>query len=121
MNPDEMPTKYRFWYEMRDRFGGWSHAWYIMTAYGTVELRITEYKAESKISTTAGLEFHYRKSNHEDRAPDHDKCHALGGQPCWHTGTTLYAEENYLPLWPCEPKMMFQMLMGEVKRLEEYK
>ena len=29
--------------------------------------------------------------------PSHDECHILKS-PCWHDGTSLYAEEHYVPL-----------------------
>ncbi len=46
---------------------------------------------------SAGLETHSRTPLYADEAPSHDYCWLLKC-PCWHDGTTMYAEETYLPM-----------------------
>jgi len=31
------------------------------------------------------------------KEPSHKECHVLGDKPCWHDGTSLWAEEHWIP------------------------
>jgi hypothetical protein len=47
----------------------------------------------------AGIEQHSRTPLcEENKPPDHQRCWLTEG-PCWHDGSSLYAEEVYMPLW----------------------
>ncbi len=76
-----------------------------------------------------GIESHYtrwsRPEYFEAKDPTNDPCDVLGGgQPCWHDGSSLYAEENLIPLWravyniphegsPAGIQEMFRHLVGD--------
>lgn len=47
-----------------------------------------------------GLEIHYRKPTgyRQNEPPDNEDCWLLGG-PCWHDGSSLAAEEIWIPKW----------------------
>ncbi len=85
---------------------------------GAIDFRVTSYTPE--IPTAAGLEIHRRSPSEyqKDYAPSFDECHILKC-PCWHDGTTLYAEDHLLPLWrECvdSPSDMFKILLKEMER-----
>lgn len=46
-----------------------------------------------------GIEVHYRESHeHAEGPPDNEDCWLLKG-PCWHDGSSLWAEEYWIPMW----------------------
>lgn len=72
----------------------WEHHWYVDFAKGTVDFWICERQDKEMPngkSFFGGCEIHSRHPL-EDQPPDHSNCHALQGQPCWHDGSSLYAE-----------------------------
>lgn len=99
-------TKFKNKYEMASRFGDYySHIYSVVGAVGAVHLRITEGSPDKHGRRThyAGVEFHSRTppdGSHD--APSQDRCWLLEG-PCWHDGSSLWAEEHFLPLWLHDP------------------
>lgn len=102
---NDLPRKYRYRYRM-ELFGGhWHHSYELIGRWGGLALNITDFGDENiKIlgqRYSAGLECHYRQPPNymSDAPPSHDKCSVLGGCPCWHDGTSLYAQEHFVPLF----------------------
>lgn len=69
-----------------------------------------------------GIEQHSRKPMYDwDRAPSNDKCWLLDG-PCWHDGSSLQAEEFWIPLYNATAsrggsfEAIFLALEGEYRR-----
>lgn len=78
----------------------WEHRWEIVGARAGAHLSIRPYKSGDKIEHSAGLEMHYRNppAYMGDCAPSHNRCFLLEG-PCWHDGTSMYAQERFVPLF----------------------
>ena len=79
---------------------------------------------------SCGLEFHHTRACvgtliSSDEAPHHTRCW-LTGEPCWHDGTSTYANES---VWPVvqgylergEHEEIFRFLEGEYRRHFEWK
>ena len=91
-----LPTQYRC--SVKRSFTAWGSvttSFDIIGDVGALSLNINEYDPGKEPS--AGLETHSRYSL--GCAPSHDQCHVLGGAPCWHDGTSLYASEHWLPMF----------------------
>ena len=80
--------------------GQWEHQWEIVGARGGVHLSIRPWKHKDVTEYSAGLECHFRTppEYREDEAPSHVRCWLLEG-PCWHDGTSTYAQEHFVPLF----------------------
>ena len=79
----------------------WQHRWEILGADGGAHLSIRPYKlSDGPVEYSAGLEMHYRRPpNHMDGcAPSYARCFLLE-DPCWHDGTSLYAQEHFVPMF----------------------
>lgn len=62
-----------------------------------------------------GIEMHSAKPT-SNRPPDHGRCPALSMRPCWHDGSSLQAEEQWLPIWMSDPNdhaLVFSRLAQE--------
>ena len=95
--PDDLPRRYRYALNSCLRFGKWNHSYELVGARGGLHLHISgPHKYDSGEHWSAGLEFHSRVPL-RDEPPSHDRCWLLDG-PCWHDGTSLYAQEHYLPM-----------------------
>lgn len=99
--PSDLPPSYR--YSLRSKlFGGkWWHSYDVIGARGAASFNVSgPYVHDGRENWTAGLEFHHRSPPEymRDLPPSHDKCHVLKA-PCWHDGTSLYAQEVYLPVF----------------------
>ena len=101
-------------------FGNPRHSWRLIGALGGIELHISgPHKYEGREEYSAGLEMHYRAAPDYKAgdAPSHDHCWLLKC-PCWHDGTSLYAQEHYVPLWFAlrgDHDAMFDHLQGEYR------
>lgn len=98
--PTDLPRKYRFEMKQYFRYGTWEREWALVGRHGGVHLHISgPHKYDNTENWSAGLEFHYRNPPDymENDAPSHDECWLLHC-PCWHDGTSLYAQERYLPM-----------------------
>jgi hypothetical protein len=91
-----LPREYRCKVERAfTQWGSLVTSFIVIGDVGALSLNISEYDTEREPS--AGLETHSRYSL--GCAPSHDRCHVLGGAPCWHDGTSLYANEHWLPMF----------------------
>lgn len=66
------------------------------------------------------LETHYRQAPDymADKSPSHFDCWLLKG-PCWHDGTSLYADEFLIPFWRQDPdnnERIFALLKREYEQ-----
>lgn len=94
-------SRFRCEYVYSKPFGTARHDWRLIGAKGGINLHISgPYKHTGAEHWTAGLEMHSRlpPDYMRDQAPSHDHCWLLKC-PCWHDGTSLYAQEHYLPQW----------------------
>lgn len=107
-------------YKYTQQFGTPRHCWTCIGSKGALHLHISgPHKYDGRENWGCGLETHYRQPPEYmvDDAPSHEKCWLIG-VPCWHDGTSLYAEEHYLPLWLSNPHghdAMFEHLQGEYR------
>lgn len=87
--------KYRKRYVWTNRFGHPEHSYELIGQRGGLHLHVSDYRGSKHMAAqfTAGLEVHERVGR---GAPTHDECWLLKA-PCWHAGTTSYAEEVLLP------------------------
>lgn len=85
--------KLRKKYTLVERAGNWSHTWSVEGRDGAICLSVTDQKE----NTYGGIEIHSRTPL-DDRPPDHRHCEFTGEQ-CWHDGSSLYVEENILPIF----------------------
>lgn len=89
-------------YEWSKPFGSPRHQWSLVGPEGGVHFTASFYS--NTVQPSCGLEFHYTRTSgkYSDEAPHHTKCW-LTGEPCWHDGTSLYAEET---MWPMIEPML---------------
>ena len=118
-----MQSKYDCEYRYSVRNGNVYHTWIVIGSKGALHLHITDLMGVARYS--AGIEVHYRTlpdyMAHEP--PSHKHCDILGA-PCWHDGSSLAAEETWIPRWlaaPHDHDGMFAALREEADRtfLEE--
>lgn len=98
-----MNPKFKYKYEKTLKYDGkcWDHNFCVLTYWGGVNLHIAEYFDSNKIlNYSCGLESHYRNPPEYMKydAPSHEHCWLLKC-PCWHDGTSLYAQEHFLPMF----------------------
>jgi hypothetical protein len=114
-------------YRYVPRFGNSEHIWTCIGSLGAMHFHVTdlgeEYEETSGIRYSAGLEMHSRAPLSD--TPPHEKCWLIGG-PCWHDGTSLYAQETIVPFWQQDPhdhERMFRFIEREYERrfMEEIK
>lgn len=84
-------------FRMYWRFDRYAYSYEVVGAKGGVALNISSYGKEGDEHNgwSAGIEYHRRESP-DGSAPDHDRCYLLNC-PCWHDGSSLYAQETWLP------------------------
>lgn len=114
--------KFKCKYEYTNDLRYPKHVYTCIGAKGAVHFHLTDmgenYEYGEKYS--CGLEFHHRQPPEymKDDCPSHNKCWLLN-QPCWHDGTSLYAQEGVLPFWKLykdRPDEMFLILQHEYKK-----
>jgi len=97
----KLPEQYT--YEYRKVYTGYSDTWVhwyqIVGRFGGVHLYVSESKYEGVTDYSPGLEYHYRvpPSYLANEPPTANRCFLLQ-TPCWHSGTSTYAREKYLPM-----------------------
>ena len=123
MQEFNLNCKYTYWVQ----FGSIKHQWECIGGAGGIHLHISIYKGilysekeDETYSESAGIEYHYRipPFNKHD-APSQSNCWLLK-TPCWHAGSSLYAEEVFLPYWknsPHDHDGMFRKLKVEYNRV----
>ena len=93
-------------YEYHIRFGHPRHIWIVVGARIAVHLWIDDMNKEGDHYPrySGGIELHHRAPPHymKDDAPAQPHCDILDG-PCWHDGSSLQAEEHWIPMWKAMP------------------
>lgn len=100
-------------YEYSRPFESERHQWSLIGPAGGIHFHAS---VSEKYGPSCGLEFHHVRG-HPDyvgQAPSQSPCWLLG-EPCWHDGTSLYANE----LWPNIEYYLRDGRHGEVFRLLE--
>lgn len=98
---DDRWKKYTRKYTRKFWIDQWDHSWEITGWRGGIHVHIRPYKSSGGlIEHSAGLEVHYAfpPESMKDRAPDHQRCWLIE-RPCWHDGTSLFAQEQLVPLF----------------------
>lgn len=98
------------------------HDWSLIGPDGGIHFHATE-PYQSGEEYTCGLEIHYAPKQ-GDNAPSQIKCWLLNA-PCWHDGTTLFAEETMWPkIRPCleagNHEAIFRYLEDEADKIFKY-
>lgn len=98
--PTDLPRRYRYECRQTLQFGQWQHTFLVIGQYGAVHFHCYPYRnADGDEQWAAGLEFHWRSPpEYLAGPPSYDRCWVLDA-PCWHDGTSLYAQETLLPLF----------------------
>lgn len=96
----DLPRTYRYQYRLSLRYGSWAHSYELVGRHGALHLHINDMGEKHADRYSAGLEIHYRSPPEymDDKPPTHDECWLMKC-PCWHDGTTLYAETHFLPMF----------------------
>lgn len=105
--------RYKYEYRYLPRHGSATHSYEIVGRFGALQLHIKEYEN----NLHAGLEIHYiQPLSHMRDVPSNMDCW-LTKTPCWHNGTSLYAEEYFLPHFTRQNHQeMFDLLTQEADR-----
>lgn len=114
--PTDFPTGLKLSYRLNLWAGRWRHSYVIEGAKGAMEFTVSEYGKDHERGS--GLEMH-SVSPRGDCAPDNGLCQAVSFRPCWHDGTSLYAQEKLLPQWEeCggDHGYVFNMLLLEYRK-----
>ena len=107
-----MRPRYTRKYTMTWGLQQWDHMWQIEGADGGAHLSIRPWKHhdDERVEHSAGLEMHFRRppAHMTNEAPTHSPCWLIHG-PCWHDGTSLYASENFVPMFldGCDHERIF--------------
>lgn len=113
-------ARFRNEYRYAPRFGNPEHIWTVTGGRGAIHFHVTDLGKDYKHGDRygGGLEVHSRQPfGNSDDAPSHEKCWLLGG-PCWHDGTSLYAQETLIPFWlaaPTDHERIFRLLEREYR------
>lgn len=90
---------------------------------GAIEFRVTKSNRQQDGIPThwGGVELHYASppSYSGHRPPDHGRCRAISERACWHDGSSLIAEELWIPRWKDDPnnhEMTFHLLVAEYRK-----
>jgi hypothetical protein len=104
---------------------GAQHIWSVLAAQAGLHLWIRETPESKDQPVYGGLEIHWRQPPDymADDAPSQDHCWLLKA-PCWHDGSSLQAEQKWIPKWRANPhdhSGMFSALTETLKALESSK
>jgi hypothetical protein len=103
-------------YRYKSRLMYPEHIYTVIGRAGAIHFHVTDLGEDSPTRYSAGLEMHSRAPLCD--SPPHEKCWLIGG-PCWHDGTSLYAQERLVPIWLSDPhdhEHMFRVLEAEYRR-----
>ena len=93
-----LPKNYRYKYSTELMLGKWTHSYTLVGMNGGVQLHISgPHVYDGEEHWSAGVEAHSRRPTN-DGPPSHDHCWLLKC-PCWHDGSSLLAQEVFLPLF----------------------
>ena len=115
-----MNDKYTCKYEYkRDIYDVPLHTWSVVGKPGGIHLHIRE-SGKPDHPYFGGLEVHYRQPPDymKDKPPSQEHCWLLDA-PCWHDGSSLQAEEIWIPLWRTMPNDHDRMLACLTQRWRE--
>jgi len=106
-------NRYKYEYRYYNPYGAkFKHSYELVGRLGALNLHISEHSG----SLSAGLEFHHTKPIHGKDRPSHQHCWLLGA-PCWHDGTSLYAEEYFIPHFDGKNhSILFKLLTQEANK-----
>jgi len=119
-----MKTRIRTKYTYDKGHGYPRHTWEAIGGLIAMHLHITDlgeqHEAKYGKRYDGGLEIHYRQPPEYRRldAPDHDDCWLLHA-PCWHDGSSLIVDEEWLPTWLAAPNdidRMLELLAADVQQ-----
>lgn len=99
--PDDLSRKYRYKYSATWFAGSWRHSYELIGRHGGVNVHFSgPHRYDNADHWSAGVEFHYREppEHMRDDAPSHDRCWLLEC-PCWHDGSSVWAQEQFMPLF----------------------
>lgn len=99
--PNDLPRRYRYSFRAWFFAKAWRYSYELVGASGGMHLHISgPHHYDGQDNWSAGLECHWRQPPHYMRhdPPSHDECWLLKC-PCWHDGTSLHAQEHYLPMF----------------------
>lgn len=99
--PSDLPRKYRYAYKATFFAGSWRHSYELIGARGGINVHFSgPHRYDNQDNWAAGIEFHYRQPPDymKDDAPSHNRCWLLEC-PCWHDGSSMWAQERFLPLF----------------------
>ena len=88
-------------YTMEWYVNEWLHTWEIVGHGFGVHLHIHPYEVNGEpVRYSAGLEMHYAAppDHMKHKPPSHVPCWLIK-VPCWHDGTSMYAQEHFVPLF----------------------
>lgn len=86
---------------------------------GGVHFWVEEYTRENgEVRRFGGVESHSKTPFSDSTpGPDNDNCWLIGC-PCWHDGSSLMAEETYIPVWQaCRSDGDFEPIFRGISRL----
>lgn len=86
-------------------------AFCIVNDLGGIHFWFMEYEVDGNVNRVGGVEIHRSSAADYQRGePHHENCWLLNG-PCWHDGSSLMAQDTYIPMWErCQ-------LMGDYEQL----
>ena len=116
--PNNLPRRYRYKMATDFRFGNWTYSFELIGARGGVHFHVSgPHNYDGGEHWSAGIEVHHRVPiNSEDTPPSHDKCWLLKA-PCWHDGSSLWAQEEFLPVFMRgDYALLFMMLADAADR-----
>lgn len=114
--PTDLPREFRYKLNLTWHFNSWRYDYILIGAKGGLNLHIDgPHNWDEEDHWSVELEIHSRTPLQENVAPSHDECWLLKC-PCWHGGTTLYAEKKYLPLFLSRSHdLIFYQLVRDAK------
>lgn len=96
--PTDLPRRYRYQLRVHLFANLWRYDYELIGACGGLNLHISgPHVYDNSEHWSAGLELHSRTPLVENTPPSHDECWLLKC-PCWHDGTSSYAQEHFLPM-----------------------
>lgn len=96
--PTDLPRRYRYQLRIHLFAGKWRYDYELIGAHGGMNLHVDgPHRYDGSTHWSAGFEIHSRTPMNGDMPPSHDQCWLLHC-PCWHDGTSMYAQEHYLPM-----------------------
>lgn len=101
--PFDLPRHLRYGMTLDLFSGTWSWRYRAEGKDGALEYWARTMAYLDKVDEAyGGIEMHSATAT-SNKPPDHGECIAISRRPCWHDGSSLQAEEWWLPLWMADP------------------